>query len=95
MRHVTFVGMVPVMMILFILQLGSMLEVGYQKIILMYNPLIYETADVINSFVYRRGLIDADFSFATAVGLFQSIVGFILVVFANKLARRYSDSSLW
>lgn len=94
-RHVTFIGMAPVIIILFVLNLGNMMEVGYQKIILMYNPMIYETADVINSFVYRRGILSADFSFATAVGLFQSAVGFLLVLLANRAARKYSDTSLW
>jgi putative aldouronate transport system permease protein len=94
-RHVTLVGMVPVIVILFVLNLGNMLEIGYQKIILLYNPMVYDTADVINSFVYRRGVLGADFSFATAVGLFQSAVGFVLVVIANRLARKYSETSLW
>jgi putative aldouronate transport system permease protein len=94
-RHVTLVGMIPVIIILFVLNLGNMMEIGYQKIILLYNPMVYETADVINSFVYRRGILSADFSFATAVGLFQSAVGFILVFMANKLARKYSETSLW
>ncbi|MNR43514.1 putative multiple-sugar transport system permease YteP [compost metagenome] len=87
--------MLPVIIILLILNLGKMMEIGYQKIILLYNPLIYETADVINTFVYRRGLIDADFSFATAIGLFQSVIGFILVLTANHVARKYSETSLW
>lgn len=95
MRHITLVAMLPITVILLILNLGSLLEVGYQKVILLYNPAIYETADVINSFVYRRGLIGADFSFATAVGLFQSAVGFVLVFSANKLAGRFSSTSLW
>ncbi len=95
MRHITFVGMVPVIVILFVLNLGNMMEIGYQKIILMYNPLVYETADVINTFVYRRGILSADFSFATAVGLFQSSIGFILVVLANRAARKYTETSLW
>lgn len=94
-RHVTFVGMVPVMIILFVLNLGSFMEIGFQKILLLYNPMNYETSDVINTFVYRRGILDADFSFATAVGLFQSVIGFILVILANRLARKYSDTSLW
>ncbi|MBD2847915.1 sugar ABC transporter permease [Paenibacillus sp. IB182496] len=94
-RHITLSGMVPVIIILFVLNLGNMMEVGYQKIILLYNPMIYETADVINTFVYRRGILGADFSFATAVGLFQSAVGFVLVVLANRAARKYSDTSLW
>ncbi|WP_374706636.1 ABC transporter permease [Paenibacillus sp. J2TS4] len=95
MRHVTFVGMIPVMIILFVLNLGYFMDVGFQKILLLYNPLNYETSDVINTFVYRRGILDADFSFATAVGLFQSAIGFILVVIANRLARKYSETSLW
>jgi putative aldouronate transport system permease protein len=94
-RYITFVGMIPVMVILLILNLGNFMEVGFQKILLLYNPLTYETADVINTFVYRRGLLQAEFSFATAVGLFQSIIGFILVVQANHLARKYSGTSLW
>ncbi|RKN83791.1 ABC transporter permease [Paenibacillus ginsengarvi] len=95
MRHITFIGMVPVMIILFVLNLGHFMEVGFQKILLLYNPMNYETSDVINTFVYRRGLLDADFSFATAVGLFQSAIGFVLVVTANRIVRKYSDTSLW
>lgn len=95
MRHVTFVGMIPVMIILFVLNLGHFMEVGFQKILLLYNPMNYETSDVINTFVYRRGILDADFSFATAVGLFQSAIGFVLVVFANRIARKHSETSLW
>lgn len=94
-RHITFVGMVPVMIILFVLNLGNFMETGFQKILLLYNSMTYETADVINTFVYRRGILDADFSFATAVGLFQSATGFVLVVAANRIARKYSETSLW
>jgi putative aldouronate transport system permease protein len=95
MRHITFVGMVPVMIILFVLTLGHFLETGFQKILLLYNSMNYETSDVINTFVYRRGILDADFSFATAVGLFQSAIGLILVVAANRVAKNYSETSLW
>ncbi|HZG75851.1 MAG TPA: ABC transporter permease subunit [Paenibacillus sp.] len=95
MRHVTFVGMVPVMIILFVLTLGNFMESGFQKILLLYNTMNYETSDVINTFVYRRGILDADFSFATAVGLFQSAIGFLLVVAANGFARKYGQTSLW
>ncbi|TBL70124.1 ABC transporter permease [Paenibacillus thalictri] len=94
-RHITLVGMVPVMIILFVLNLGHFMEVGFQKILLLYNPMNYETADVINTFVYRRGVLDADFSFASAVGLFQSAIGFLLVVIANRIVRKYSQTSLW
>lgn len=94
-RHITLRGMMPVMIILFVLTLGNFMEIGFQKILLLYNSMNYETSDVINTFVYRRGILDADFSFATAVGLFQSIIGFILVVTANRIVRKYSDTSLW
>jgi putative aldouronate transport system permease protein len=94
-RHITFVGMIPVMIILFVLNLGHFMEIGYQKILLLYNPMNYETADVINTFVYRRGVLGADFSFASAVGLFQSAIGFILVVVANRIVKKYSETSLW
>jgi putative aldouronate transport system permease protein len=61
----------------------------------MYNPLTYETADVISSFVYRRGLLMADFSYATAVGLVNSAINFLLLVSVNRLSRRLSETSLW
>jgi len=95
MRHITFAGMVPVMIILFVLTLGHFMETGFQKILLLYNSMNYETSDVINTFVYRRGILDADFSFATAVGLFQSAIGLILVIAANRIARKFSETSLW
>jgi len=95
MRHVTLIGILPVMIILFVLTLGNFMEIGFQKILLLYNSMNYETSDVINTFVYRRGILDADFSFATAVGLFQSVIGLILVVTANRIVRKYSETSLW
>lgn len=94
-RHITFVGMIPVMIILFVLTLGHFMESGFEKILLLYNSMNYETSDVIKTFVYRRGILDADFSFATAVGLFQSAIGFVLVVSANRIVRKYSQTSLW
>jgi putative aldouronate transport system permease protein len=94
-RHITLIGMIPVMTILFVLSLGHFMEIGFQKILLLYNPMNYETSDVINTFVYRRGVLNADFSFASAVGLFQSVIGFTLVVTANRLVKKYSQTSLW
>jgi putative aldouronate transport system permease protein len=95
MRHITFVGMIPVMIILFVLSLGHFMEIGFQKVLLLYNPMNYETSDVINTFVYRRGVLSADFSFASAVGLFQSAIGFILIVIGNRVVKKYSETSLW
>lgn len=85
----------PTIIIMFILNLGSILSVGYEKILLMYNPATYETADVINTYVYRCGIVSGEFSFGTAVGLFQSVINFITVLAANKLSRSVSEVSLW
>jgi putative aldouronate transport system permease protein len=93
--YVTLPGLMPTIIVLLILRTGNILSVGAEKIILLYNPSIYETSDVISSYVYRRGLLNADWSFSSAVGLFNSIVNFILVASVNWLARRTSDTSLW
>ena len=92
---ITLPGIAPTIIIMFLLKIGHLLEVGYESIILMYNTKIYETADVISTYVYRRGLLDADYSFATAVGLFQSAIGLVLVILSNKLSKKYSETSLW
>ncbi len=93
--YVTLPGLLPTIIVLLILRTGNILSVGAEKIILLYNPAIYETSDVISSYVYRRGLLHADWSFSSAVGLFNSVVNFILVASVNWLARRTSDTSLW
>ncbi|MDF2959280.1 MAG: binding-protein-dependent transport system inner rane component [Paenibacillus sp.] len=94
--NITLPGIAPIIIILFILKIGHMLDIGFEKIILLYNPNTYITADVINTFVYRKGLGSSfEFSYATAVGLFQSAVNFILLIMANKISRKLSDSSLW
>jgi putative aldouronate transport system permease protein len=80
---------------LFLLAIGNSLSVGYEKILLLYNGATYETADVIQTYVYRRGLLGSDLSFASAVGLFQSVVAYILVVGANRLTRWLGGTSLW
>lgn len=92
---VTLPGIMPTVVILLILRIGQIMTVGFEKIILLYNPLTYETADVISTFVYRRGLLEFDFSFSTAVGLFNSLLNFMLLIAANALSRRVNDTSLW
>ena len=94
-RHVTWPGILPTVVILFILALGRIMEVGYQKIILLYTGATYETADVIATYVYRRGLIESDFSYATAVGLFTSVIGIAFVISANRISRSLGETSLW
>ena len=93
--HITIPGILPTIVILLILRMGSMMTVGYEKIILMYNPLTYETADVISTYVFRRGILQADFSFSAAVGLFNSVINFGLLLAANRLSRRLTEHSLW
>ena len=93
--HVSLPGILPTIAILLVLRVGSMMSLGFEKIILLYSGLTYETADVISSFVYRKGIIDGDFGYATAVGLFNSVINFILVVFANKASKVMTDTSLW
>jgi putative aldouronate transport system permease protein len=94
-RHVTLPCLLPTIIVLLILRTGNILSVGAEKIILLYNPAIYETSDVISSYVYRRGLLNSDWSFSSAVGLFNSVVNFILVAFVNWLSRKTSQTSLW
>lgn len=93
--HITLPGIMPTIVILFILNMGSMLSVGSEKIILMYNPMTYETADVISTYVFRKGILGADFGYTAAVGLFNSVISFILIVLANSISKRVSEHKLW
>lgn len=93
--HVTIPGIMSTIIIMFILQIGSLLNLGYEKIILLYNPITYETADVITTYVYRKGIAEGSFSFSTAVGLFNSVLNFILLIIANGLSRKTGEGSLW
>lgn len=95
MLHVTLPGIQSTIIILLILRMGSLFSVGFEKIILMYNPSTYEVADVISSYVYRSGILEMNFSYSAAVGLFNSLMNFILLVVANQLSKRFSETSLW
>ena len=94
-RHITLPGLLPIIATLLVLRLGQLMTVGFEKIILLYNPATYETADVISTYVYRHGILDANYSYAAAVGLFNSAVAMVLLVVANKLSRRWSGTSIW
>jgi len=94
--HVTLPCLIPTIVVMLVLRIGSIMSVSYQKIILLYSPSVYETADVISSYVYRVGLQEGtEYSFSTAVGLFQSVVNLVLIVLANKISKKLTDSSLW
>lgn len=92
---VTIPSIFPIIVIMLILRMGRMMNVGQDKVLLLYNPSIYETADVISTFVYRKGLVEFNFSYATAVGIFNSIINFVILFSCNKLSKKFTDSSLW
>ena len=93
--HITLPGIAGTIVVLLIMRLGHVLDAGYETILLLQNSANQETSDVIGTYVYRRGLKGGEYSYATAVGMFQSVIGFAMVIFANWLSRRYSDTSLW
>jgi putative aldouronate transport system permease protein len=95
MWHITLPAIRPTIVIILILTIGSLLNSGFEKILLLYQPLTYDTADVISTYVYRKGIENSAFSFATAVGLFNTIVNFTLLIIANAISRRVSNNSLW
>ncbi len=95
MWHITLPGIMPMIVTLLILRVGMMMSVGYEKTILLYNPSTYDTADVISSYVYRKGVLGMDYGFSAAVGLFNSVINFAFLFAANRLSRRANQMSLW
>jgi putative aldouronate transport system permease protein len=93
--HITLPSIQSTIMILLILRMGRLFTVGFEKIILMYSPSTYSVADVISTLVYRTGLLEMNFSYSTAVGLFNSLINFLMLLLANKLSKRFSETSLW
>ena len=93
--YITLPGIAPTIVIMLIMRMGQMMNVGYEKIILLYNGNTYETADVISSFVYRKGLVEADYGYSTAIGLFNSIVNLLLLLITNTISRKVGETSLW
>jgi putative aldouronate transport system permease protein len=92
--HVTLPGLLPTIGIMLLLSIGNILNVGYEMIILLYQPITYETADVIGSYVYRLGMENASYSMSTAVGLFNGLISLILVMTANRISKKISDVSI-
>jgi putative aldouronate transport system permease protein len=93
--NITIPGIAPTIILLFILKVGHILDAGFEQIFIMYNPTVYEVSDIIGTYVYRMGLGQMDFSLGTAVGLFNSIVAFILIVSANAMAKKFMKKSIW
>jgi putative aldouronate transport system permease protein len=95
MIHIAIPSIAPTIIILLILSCGSILSVGFEKIILMYSPATYSTADVISTYSYRVGLLQSQYSFGSAVGLFNSLANCIILIGVNYISRRVSTTSLW
>lgn len=95
MWYITLPGIMPTVVILLILRMGQMMRIGAEKILLLYNASTYETADVISTFVYRKGLLEMNYSYGAAVGLFNSVINFTLLVFVNRISKKVTEISLW
>jgi putative aldouronate transport system permease protein len=93
--HVTLPGIAPAIVILFIMNVGKVLEIGFEKVFLLFNPATYSTADILSTYVYRVGLTNGNFSYATAIDLFTGIVSLIFIYSANYLSRKLGETSLW
>lgn len=96
--HVTLPGILPTVAIMLILRLGSILNVGYEAIILLYQPATYETSDVISTYIYRTGLTNpggAEYDFAAAVGMFNSVISFLLVIVSNAISKKITEQGIW
>jgi putative aldouronate transport system permease protein len=96
-KSITLPSILPVISIVFILNLGGILNAGFDQIFNLYNPTVYKTGDIIDTYVYRVGFINMDYSFSTAVNLFKNLIGLFLVVSSNAFIRRFNDgeNALW
>jgi putative aldouronate transport system permease protein len=93
--HITLPGIAPVIVILLILSIGGLLNAGFEKVLLLYSPAVYEVADIIDTYVYREGLSKLDYSFATAVGLFKNVLAMFLILGANYMAKKMNQTGIW
>lgn len=93
--HITIPSIAPTIIVMLIMRMGQIMSVGHEKIILLYNEGIYDKADVISTYVYRMGIVNRQYSFSAAVGMFNSVVNFILVIAANQISKKVSETSLW
>ena len=93
--HVTLPGMLPIIVIMFIMAVGGLMNVGWEKAFLLQSPVTYDTSDIISTFVYRKGFEDMNYSYSAAVGLFNSVINLILLAGANFMSRKVNGNSLW
>mgnify|MGYP000989355311 FL=1 len=95
MKYVSIPGILPTVVVMLVLRTGSIMRIGFEKVLLLYSPMTYSVADIISTFVYRAGLEDARFSYATAVGLFNSVISLLFIVASNFLSEKITENSLW
>ncbi|WP_438351748.1 ABC transporter permease [Paenibacillus sp. FA6] len=95
MWHITLPGLLPTILIMFILKTGSMMRIGYEKVLLLYNSMTYDVADVFSTFVYRKGLLESNFSYGAAVGLFEALVAMVMLLSANQISKKLGGKGLW
>ena len=93
--NVTLPGIMPTIVIMFIMAVGGLMSIGWEKAFLLQSPVTYETSDIISTFVYRKGFEEMNYSYSTAVGLFNSVINLILLAGANKISQKMNDTSLW
>ena len=93
--NVTLPSIMPTIITMLILRIGQLMSIGYEKTILLYNDATLETADLISSYVYRVGILEQGWSYSTAIGLFNSVINLVLLLIANKLSRKLTETSLW
>ena len=94
-RYITLPSLAPTIVVMLILNVGSIMDAGFDQVFNLYNPAVYQTGDIIDTYVYRYGLGDMKYSLATAVGLFKNIIAFVLVLTTNLIAKRISGSGIW
>jgi putative aldouronate transport system permease protein len=93
--HITLPGIFPTIATMFILKSGNVFRIGFEKVLLLYTPTTYKVADVFSTYVYRKGLLESNYSYAAAVGLFESVVALIMLLATNKISKKLSEQSLW
>lgn len=93
--HITIPGMLTIILLMSVMNVANILNAGFDQVYNLYNPMVYDTGDIIDTYVYRMGLIDHQYSFSTAVGLFKSVVGMVLMVSLNELSKKFTDSRIF
>ncbi|MNI97724.1 putative multiple-sugar transport system permease YteP [compost metagenome] len=85
----------PTVLIMFIIKAGAMFRIGYEKVLLLYNPMTYEVADVFSTYVYRKGLLETNYSYASAVGMFEALIALVMLLISNLISKKAGGKGLW